>query len=117
MPLRSNPLTPEDTRRLCFSCLNDAQRQKFEEHHELDLSFGVKGLCRFRVNLFVQRGTVAGAFRMIPTELPKFEQLGLPKVIGELTRRTRGLVLVTGPRHQDETSGSSSELSDNFWKP
>ncbi|MEE2787347.1 MAG: type IV pilus twitching motility protein PilT [Myxococcota bacterium] len=107
VPLRSAPLEPEDTRRLCYACLNDAQRRKFEARKELDLSFGVKGLCRFRVNLFVQRGTIAGAFRMIPTELPAFEKLGLPSIIGELTMRTRGLILVTGPTG----SGKSTTLA------
>ena len=107
IPLRSSPLTPEDTKRLCYSFLTDKQRAKFEREQELDLSFGVKGLCRFRVNLFCQRGTVAGAFRMIPTDLPAFGQLGLPDVVGELTQRTQGLVLVTGPTG----SGKSTTLA------
>ena len=93
-------------KRLCYSFLTDKQKPSLRGAG-LDLSFGVKGLCRFRVNLFCQRGTVAGAFRMIPTDLPAFGQLGLPDVVGELTQRTRGLVLVTGPTG----SGKSTTLA------
>ncbi|MGE5188808.1 MAG: type IV pilus twitching motility protein PilT [Gemmatimonadota bacterium] len=105
-PLSAEPLTPQDTKRLCYSILTEAQKQKFEEDWELDLSFGVKGLSRFRANIYMQRGAVAGAFRTIPFRVRTFEELGLPPVAKELCKRPRGLVLVTGPTG----SGKSTTL-------
>jgi len=105
-PLSSEPLMPQDTKRLCYSILTEAQKQKFEEEWELDLSFGVKGLSRFRANIFMQRGAVAGAFRTIPFRVRTFEELGLPPVAKELCKKPRGLVLVTGPTG----SGKSTTL-------
>ena len=83
MPLPYPPLTPNDTKQLCYSLLTEAQKQRFEEESELDFSFGVKGLSRFRGNLFLQRGAVGGAFRAIPFEVPSLEKLGLPPVVME----------------------------------
>lgn len=91
------PLTPADTKALCYSVLTDAQKHRYEENNELDLSFGVKGLSRFRANVFMQRGAVAGAFRTIPFEIRGFKELGLPEVVNELVKKPRGLILVTGP--------------------
>jgi twitching motility protein PilT len=91
------PLTGVDTRQICYTILTDAQKHRFEEENELDFSFGVKGLSRFRGNLFVQRGTVAGVFRAIPFHIKSFQELGLPAIVEELTNKPRGLVLVTGP--------------------
>lgn len=90
-------LTPAETKSLCYSVLTDTQKHKFEENNELDLSFGVKGLSRFRANMFMQRGAVAGAFRMIPFAIKSFKDLGLPPIINELAKKPRGLILVTGP--------------------
>jgi twitching motility protein PilT len=101
------PLTPIETRQLCYSVLNDNQKHKFEEENELDLSFGVKGLSRFRSNIFVQRGAVAGVFRTIPYKILTFEELGLPPVVSHLSEKPRGLVLVTGPTG----SGKSTTLA------
>src|SRR5436190_9497466 len=81
VPLRTDPLTPVDTKQLCYSILTDAQKLRFEEDQELDLSFGVKNLARFRANIFMQRGAVAGAFRMIPFKIIPLVELGLPPVI------------------------------------
>lgn len=106
-PLEGEPLGPPDTKALCYSILTDTQKHKFEEENELDLSFGVKGLSRFRANIFMQRGAVAGAFRTIPFEIKKFRELGLPPVISELSKKPRGLILVTGPTG----SGKSSTLA------
>ena len=90
-----NPtLSPADTKSLCYSILTDAQKHKFEEHNELDLSFGVKGLSRFRGNIFMQRGAVAGAFRTIPFGIRGFRELGLPDIVNELVKKPRGLILV-----------------------
>jgi twitching motility protein PilT len=91
------PLTPADTKALCYSILTDAQKHRFEENNELDLSFGVKGLSRFRGNVFMQRGAVSGAFRTIPFEIRTFKDLGLPEIMNELVKKPRGLILVTGP--------------------
>lgn len=107
VPLRVPPLSPVDTKQLCYSILTDAQKHKFEEDNELDLSFGVKGLARFRANLFVQRGAVAAAFRTIPFKILSFQELGLPPIVGEIANRPRGLVLVTGPTG----SGKSTTLA------
>jgi len=100
-------LNPADTRQLCYSILTDAQRQNFEENDELDLSFGVKGLARFRANIFMQRGTVAGAFRRIPYEISTLDKLGLPQILYDIVRKPRGLVLITGPTG----SGKSTTLA------
>jgi twitching motility protein PilT len=106
-PLNDQPLTPAETKSLCYSILTDSQKHKFEEQNELDLSFGVKGLARFRANVFMQRGAVAGAFRMIPFEVRSFRDLGLPPIVSELAKKPRGLILVTGPTG----SGKSSTLA------
>jgi twitching motility protein PilT len=106
-PLKMPPLSPPETKQLCYSVLTDAQKHKFEETNELDLSFGVRGLSRFRANVFMQRGAVAGAFRAIPYKIKTFEELGLPKVITDLTKKPRGLILVTGPTG----SGKSTTLA------
>ena len=97
VPLKTPPLNPVDTKQICYSILTDAQKHKFEEESELDLSFGVKGLSRFRANIFMQRGAVAGAFRTIPFKILTFNELGLPPIVADLARKPRGLVLVTGP--------------------
>jgi len=107
VPLRMDPLAPQDTKQACYSILTDAQKHRFEANNELDLSFGVKGLARFRANIFVQRGAVAGAFRTIPYKILTFEELGLPPVIEKLAQKPRGLILVTGPTG----SGKSTTLA------
>jgi len=95
--VKSNELTSAETKLLCYSILTDVQKSRFEEHKELDLSFGIKGLARFRGNIFYQRGAVTGTFRRIPYEIPDYRELGLPPIVGELTNKNNGLVLVTGP--------------------
>lgn len=106
-PLKTPPLTPQETKQLCYSILTDAQKHKFEEENELDLAFGVKGLSRFRANVFMQRGAVAGAFRTIPFKMLSFQELGLPPVVSDIAKKPRGLVLVTGPTG----SGKSTTLA------
>lgn len=100
-------LSASDTKQLAYSVLTDAQKHRFEETLELDFSFGVKGLSRFRANLFNQRGAVGAVFRAIPYEIKSFENLGLPPVVTKLCDRPRGLILVTGPTG----SGKSSTLA------
>src|SRR6058998_2150993 len=101
------PLTSSETKQLAYSVLTDAQKHRFEENLELDLSFGVKGLSRFRANVFNQRGAVGAVFRAIPYEIKSFEDLGLAPVVKELCTKPRGLVLVTGPTG----SGKSTTLA------
>ena len=100
-------LGPADTKQLAYSILTDAQKHRFEENLELDFSFGIKNIARFRGNLFNQRGAVAGVFRVIPFEIKTFEQLGLPAVLRRLCEKPRGLILVTGPTG----SGKSTTLA------
>lgn len=107
IPLDYPPLKTQDTRQLCYSILTEIQKHRFEEQHELDLSFGVRGLSRFRANIYMQRGACAGAFRLIPYQIRSFQELGLPPVVNELCSKPRGLVLVTGPTG----SGKSTTLA------
>jgi twitching motility protein PilT len=100
-------LTPELTKKLAYSIMNERQRQKFEENSELDLSFGIEQLSRFRCNVFMQRGNVAIALRQIPFKVMGFEELGIPEVVPKLAELPRGLVLVTGPTG----SGKSTTLA------
>jgi len=106
-PLDEPPLSPQDTKNICYTLLSDAQKQRFEAESELDLSFGVKGLSRFRANIYVQRGAVTGAFRQIPFKILSFQDLGLPPIVEEISAKPRGLVLVTGPTG----SGKSTTLA------
>src|SRR5881394_325427 len=101
------PLSAGETKQLAYSVLTDAQKHRFEENLELDFSFGLKGMSRFRANLFNQKGAVGAVFRAIPYEIKSFEALGLPPVISDLCKKPRGLVLVTGPTG----SGKSTTLA------
>lgn len=101
------PLTPADTKQLAYSVCTDAQKKRFEETLELDFSFGIRGIGRFRCNVFNQRGAVAAVYRVIPERIRTFHELGLPPVIAKLAERPRGLVLVTGPTG----SGKSTTLA------
>jgi twitching motility protein PilT len=107
VPLDMPPLTAPETKQLAYSVLTDAQKHRFEENLELDLSFGIKGLARFRANIFNQRGATAAVYRQIPYEILGFKELGLPQVIEEICAKPRGLVLVTGPTG----SGKSTTLA------
>jgi twitching motility protein PilT len=100
-------MTPADTKQMTYSVLTDAQKKRFEETLELDFSFGIKGLARFRCNMFNQRGAVGAVYRLIPEKVKSFEDLGLPAVLSKLAERPRGLVLVTGPTG----SGKSTTLA------
>jgi twitching motility protein PilT len=100
-------LQPSETKGLVYSVLTDTQKKRFEETLELDFSFGIRGLARFRCNLFNQRGAVGAVYRLIPEKIRSFGDLGLPSVLGSLAERPRGLVLVTGPTG----SGKSTTLA------
>jgi len=104
----TNPdLQPADTKSLVYSVLTDAQKKRFEESNELDFSFGIRGLARFRCNVFNQRGAVGAVYRVIPEKIRSLQDLNLPAVLGNLAERPRGLVLVTGPTG----SGKSTTLA------
>ena len=105
--LEGTDLTPAETKQLAYSVLTDAQKKRFEETLELDFSFGIKGMARFRCNMFNQRGAVGAVYRVIPEKIRAFHELGLPAVIATLAERPRGLVLVTGPTG----SGKSTTLA------
>jgi len=106
-PLDMPPLTTVETKQLAYSVLTDNQKHRFEENLELDFSFGIKNLARFRANVFQQRGSVAAVYRTIPFEIKGFKELGLPPVIAQICDKPRGLVLVTGPTG----SGKSTTLA------
>jgi twitching motility protein PilT len=100
-------MQPAETKQLVYSVLTDAQKKRFEETMELDFSFGIRGLARFRCNVFNQRGAVGAVYRLIPEKVRTFSELGLPAVVATLSDRARGLVLVTGPTG----SGKSTTLA------
>jgi twitching motility protein PilT len=106
-PLDMPPLTAAETKQLAYSVLTDAQKHRFEENLELDFSFGIKGLARFRGNCFNQRGAAGAVFRVIPFDIKGFNQLNLPPIVTKLCERPRGLILVTGPTG----SGKSTTLA------
>ncbi|MGQ0549161.1 MAG: type IV pilus twitching motility protein PilT [Armatimonadota bacterium] len=103
-------LSPEDTFQLGYSMLNTFQKQKFEKFWELDLSYGVPGLGRFRVNIYRQRGAVGIATRVVPMTIPSIEALNLPPALKDLTRKPRGLVLVTGPTGHGKSTSLASMI-------
>ena len=105
--LQTEALTPIDTKTLCYSVMNDAQKLRFEEDLELDFSFGIRGMARFRANVYMQQTCVGGAFRVVPYKIIPLDELGMPPVVTELCDRPRGLVLVTGPTG----SGKSTTLA------
>lgn len=106
-PIEQQVLTAGDTKRLSYSVMTDGQKHLFEEKWEIDFSFGIKDLCRFRANVFTQRGSVGAVFRLIPFEIKSFEALNLSPVVEQLCDKPRGLILVTGPTG----SGKSTTLA------
>ncbi|MBA3395626.1 MAG: type IV pilus twitching motility protein PilT [Deltaproteobacteria bacterium] len=105
--LQAENLTPVDTKQLCYSVMNDAQKLRYEEDLEIDFSFGIRGMARFRANVYLQQSCVAGAFRVVPYNIIPLQDLGMPAIVTELCDRPRGLVLVTGPTG----SGKSTTLA------
>jgi twitching motility protein PilT len=106
-PMDQPPLSPSDSKQLVYSVLTDAQKHRFEEESDLDFSFGIKGLSRFRGNVFIQKGAVAAAIRTVPFEIKGLDDLGLPAIVLDLIKKPMGLVLVTGPTG----SGKSTTLA------
>jgi twitching motility protein PilT len=103
-PINDEPLTSQECQRLIFSILNNNQRKELEQNWELDCSYGVKGLARFRINVYKERGYYAACLRALSSKIPNFDQLGLPDVVREISHRPRGLVLVTGQTGSGKTT-------------
>ena len=105
-------LTPKDTLHLAYSVLTENQKKRFETEDELDFSFGIQNLARFRGNVFKQRGCVSMAIRMIPFNVRTFQELGLPPIIAKLAERPRGLILVTGPTGSGKSTTLEEEVKE-----
>ncbi|GBF82733.1 twitching motility protein [Aphanothece sacrum FPU1] len=103
-PIDEEPLSPQESQKLIFSMLNNTQRKELEQNWELDCSYGVKGLARFRVNVYKERGCYAACLRALSSKIPNFEQLGLPNIVREMAERPRGMVLVTGQTGSGKTT-------------
>ena len=118
LPLPLATLTRADTKRLVYSLLTDRQKSQFEQELELDLSIDVQGLGRFRVNVHMQRGSVEAAFRLVPSTIRSLQELGLPPIVSELSRRPNGLVLVTGPTGVGKTTTMAAmvDLINPEWR-
>jgi len=104
LPIADKDLTAKETKELIYSILNDAQRERLERNLELDLSYSIPGRSRFRVNVYFQRNSLAAAFRVIPEVIGSFRDLNLPEILEELTKRSRGMVVVTGPTGSGKTT-------------
>lgn len=111
-PLPYEVVAPTDVRRLVYEVLTNDQITKYEETHELDFGYGVRGLARFRFNVYMQRGSVACALRAIPSKIPSFDQLGLPTIIRDMAKRTSGLILVTGPTGSGKSTTIATMIDD-----
>lgn len=111
VPTQYDKMNPGQTQKLLYSMLTDKQKQHLEENLELDFSYGVPGVGRFRANIFWQRGSVSAALRAIPQEIPQIEELGLPPVVRELTRLPRGLILVTGPTGSGKSTTQAAMIN------
>jgi twitching motility protein PilT len=109
-PTEYEPLTPQETRRLTYALMDEKQQRVFEENKELDFSFSLPGKGRFRVNIFMQRGSVGGVLRVVPNVVKTFEELGLPKSMADIAMSPRGLVLLTGPTGSGKSTTLASML-------
>ncbi len=116
--VKTDTLTKEHTRKLCYSVLNDSQKSRFEGEKELDFSFDIKNMARFRANYFFQKNSVSGVFRKVPVNIPKYTDLGLPPAVAELTNLPYGLVLVTGPTGSGKSTTIASlidKINEEHW--
>lgn len=111
VPVKHPHLSPPDTKELCYSIMTDIQKHRFEENLELDFSFGIENVGRFRANVYMQRGAVSGAFRLLPYEIKSLKELGLPPIVSDIARKPRGLFLVTGPTGSGKTTTLASVVN------
>ncbi|NJL00879.1 MAG: type IV pilus twitching motility protein PilT [Spirulinaceae cyanobacterium RM2_2_10] len=109
-PIGDEPLTPQEAQKLIFSMLNNKQRKEVEQNWELDSSYGVKGLARFRLNVYKERGCWAACMRALSSKIPNFDMLGLPDIVREMSERPRGMVLVTGQTGSGKTTTLAAML-------
>ncbi|MEM6713456.1 MAG: type IV pilus twitching motility protein PilT [Cyanobacteria bacterium P01_D01_bin.6] len=117
-PTEHEPMSPEACQRLIFSMLNNSQRKNLEQTWELDCSYGVKGLARFRVNVYKDRGTYAACLRALSSKIPSMDLLGLPPIVRELSEKPRGLILVTGPTGSGKSTTLASMINEiNMTRP
>jgi twitching motility protein PilT len=117
-PTEHEPMSPEACQRLIFSMLNNSQRKALEQNWELDCSYGVKGLARFRVNVYKDRGTYAACLRALSSKIPSMDILGLPPIVRELSEKPRGLILVTGPTGSGKSTTLASMINEiNLTRP
>jgi len=117
-PTEHEPMSPEACQRLIFSMLNNSQRKALEQNWELDCSYGVKGLARFRVNVYKDRGTYAACLRALSSKIPGMDLLGLPPIVRELSEKPRGLILVTGPTGSGKSTTLASMINEiNLTRP
>jgi twitching motility protein PilT len=117
-PTEHEPMTPEACQRLIFQMLNNTQRKHLEQNWELDCSYGVKGLARFRVNVYKDRGTYAACLRALSSKIPTMDTLGLPPIVRELAEKPRGLILVTGPTGSGKSTTLASMINEiNMTRP
>ena len=117
-PTEHEPMSPEACQRLIFSMLNNSQRKALEQNWELDCSYGVKGLARFRVNVYKDRGTYAACLRALSSKIPTMDLLGLPPIVRELSEKPRGLILVTGPTGSGKSTTLASMINEiNLTRP
>ncbi|PZV20568.1 MAG: twitching motility protein PilT [Leptolyngbya sp.] len=117
-PTEHEPMTAESCQRLIFSMLNNTQRKQLEQTWELDCSYGVKGLARFRVNVYKDRGTYAACLRALSSKIPSMDTLGLPNIVRELSEKPRGLILVTGPTGSGKSTTLASMINNiNLTRP
>ena len=109
-PIGKDPLTSQDSQKLIFSMLNNTQRKQLEQNWELDCSYGVRGLARFRVNVYKERGCYAACLRALSSKIPNFDMLALPNIVRDMTQRPRGLILVTGQTGSGKTTTMAAML-------
>jgi len=110
--LDSESLTPEDTAEMMYSIMTDKQKGLFQEKREHDFSYGMKGIARFRVNVFYQRSSIAAAFRRIPFDVPELDSLGVPQIAHKIIQEERGLILVTGPTGHGKSTSLASMIDE-----
>lgn len=119
VPLQLDPLKPSETAELCYNILNEAQKKIFEKEKEIDLAFSIKNLARFRANIYHQKSSVSGVFRVIPTNIKSMDELGMPDILKTLCHLPKGLVLVTGPTGSGKSTTLAAMLdylNENFYK-
>jgi len=112
LPADMPPLSFSKTGEMLLSIINDNQKEKLEREKELDFSYNIDGLARFRGNIFYQKGVMGGVFRVIPTEIPTLEKLGMPAILKELMQKEQGLILVTGPTGSGKSTTIAAMLDE-----